>query len=273
MTNSGGTVFRLLYDREQPGRSGELDVPDLAELYRHPPGSGSGWLRTNFVCTLDGAISGPDGRSGSINTVSDHHVFALHRALADVIMVGAGTVRAEGYRAVDLADWQHELRASLGLAAFPTLAVVTGSRDLDPEIARPDHDHGPVLIITTPQPAGRLQPFAAAGAQVLELADPGGRVPLAGAVAALVGTGLPRILCEGGPRLHRDLLAAGVVDELSLTLAPLVVGGSARRSTDGPPLPDPTAFRLQHVVGADDETLFASYGRVPDVTAPDRSGR
>ena len=275
MSNSPGTGFRLLYDREHPGRSGELDASGLAELYRHPVGSGAGWLRTNFVSTLAGAISGPDGRSGSINTVSDHRVFAIHRALADVIMVGAGTVRTEGYRAVDLADWQHELRGSLGLPAYPTLAVVTASLDLDPEIARPDHDHGPVLIISTPQPTGGLGPFVAAGAQVLELGDPGGQVPLGAAVAELVGAGLPRILCEGGPRLHRDLLAAGVVDELSLTLAPVAVGGTSRRSTDGPPLPDPAAFRLQHVACADDETLFASYRRTPGRSAPagvDRPG-
>ena len=112
------------------------------------PGRRAAWVRTNFVASLDGSISGPDGRSGSINTPSDQRVFALHRALADVILVGAQTVRTEGYRAVDLADWQREVRKREGLADFPTLAIVTGSLDLDPALATPAHPHGPVVIIT-----------------------------------------------------------------------------------------------------------------------------
>ena len=74
-------------------------------------------VRSNFVATLDGSIQGLDGRSGSINTDSDHEIFALHRALADVILVGAGTVRGEGYRAVDLQPWQRSLRAGGGSGA------------------------------------------------------------------------------------------------------------------------------------------------------------
>ena len=70
------------------------------------PREAGAWLRTNFVATLDGSVQGPDGRSGSINTASDHHVFALHRALADAVVVAGGTARNEGYRAVDLAPWQ-----------------------------------------------------------------------------------------------------------------------------------------------------------------------
>ncbi len=106
-------------------------------------------MRSNFVATLDGSVQGLDGRSGSINTESDHEVFALHRGLADVILVGAGTVRDEGYRAVDLEPWQTSLRAAEGLAPFPTLVVITGSLRLDPAFADPPYEHGPVLVVTS----------------------------------------------------------------------------------------------------------------------------
>ena len=98
-------AMRLLYDRSDPTITGEISDDRLVELYRHRlPQTGAAAVRTNFISSLDGSVQGPNGRSGSINTPSDHHVFAVQRALADVrILVGAGTVRKEGYRAVDLA--------------------------------------------------------------------------------------------------------------------------------------------------------------------------
>ena len=75
------------------GAPRRVDESELIELYRLPAPEGRGWLRTNFVMSLDGSVQGPDGRSGTINTASDHHVFALQRALADAVLVGANTVR------------------------------------------------------------------------------------------------------------------------------------------------------------------------------------
>ena len=158
-----------LPSRRSWARRGSVQVGRgrLDRVYRHPAGlGGRAWLRTNFVATLDGSISGADGRSGSINTASDQHVFGLHRALADVILVGAQTVRTEGYRAVDLADWQREIRSRQGLRPFPTLAVVSRSLDLDPAMAYPDRPHGSVMIITTGHPTTELEPFRTAGIEV-----------------------------------------------------------------------------------------------------------
>ena len=107
------------------GERGPVGDAELVELYRHPAPEAGAWLRTNFVTSLDGSVQGPDGRSGSINTASDHHVFALHRALADAVVVAGGTARNEGYRAVDLAPWQQAIRQAEGLAPHPTLVVVT----------------------------------------------------------------------------------------------------------------------------------------------------
>ena len=242
---------------------GDLTEAELRKLYRHPvPRPGRVWLRSNFVTSLDGSIQGPDGRSGSINTTSDQHLFALHRAHADAILVGAQTVRAEGYRAVDLAPWQRELRAQEGLSDFPVLAVVTRSLDLDPAIAASgDLAVGAVLVLTT---AGKtrveLGPLEAAGIQVVQLPGATG-VDLSAVTVHLARSGLQRVLCEGGSRLHRDLLAANLLDELSLTLAPVVVGGAGSRITAGDPLPAAAAFELTSALYADDGTLFVNYRR------------
>jgi riboflavin biosynthesis pyrimidine reductase len=258
MTRVPRPEVQLLFDAT--GRSpGVLDDDGLVELYRYPD-DGRRRLRTNFVASLDGSVQGADGRSGGINTPSDHHVFALHRALADAVVVGAGTVRHEGYRAVDLQPWQRELRARLGLHPFPTLVIITASANLDPSIATPAHgEGGPVMIITT---GGKrdddLAPFRSAGITVVEHGD---WIDLEAALDRLAEAGRPRLLCEGGPGLHRDLLAAGLVDELSLTLAPVVVGGVGLRTTSGPGLPAALPFDLAFALCADDQTVFTSYRR------------
>jgi riboflavin biosynthesis pyrimidine reductase len=254
-------AVQLIFDRSGSVR-GPLGDPDLVELYRHPAPEAGGWLRSNFVTSLDGSIQGPDGRSGSINTASDQHIFAIHRALADAVLVAAGTARNEGYRAVDLAPWQQAIRQAEGLAPLPTLVVVSASGHLNPIMAQPVvGTGGPVVVATTEgKPTGALDSLRSAGIEVLELGT--GTVDLPRLVDELAGRGLPRLLCEGGPHLHRDLLASGLVDELSLTLAPVVVGGAGARTTSGGPLPAPVGFELQFSLLGDDGALFTSYRRL-----------
>ena len=264
MTRPG---LQLIFDRSGSAPGVDLDDADLVELYRYPD-DGRRRLRTNFVSSLDGSVQGPDGRAGGINTPSDHHVFALHRAVADAVVVGAGTVRQEGYRAVDLQPWQREIRTSLGLAPYPALVVVTASAQLDPAIATPAQgEGGPVVVLTTSgKPDAELAPLRAAGVEVIE---EGEQIDLAAALDRLAGQGRPRLLCEGGPSLHRALLAAGLVDELSLTLAPVVVGGKGLRSTSGEALADVVSFELSFALHAADGTLFTSYrARSPSAPAP-----
>lgn len=253
--------MRLLYDAG--GRpAGPVTDADLVGLYRWPAGDGGRpAIRSNFVASLDGSIQGLDGRSASINTPSDHRVFALHRALADAILVGAGTVRAERYRAVDLRPWQLDLRRAEGLAPYPTLVVISGSLRLDPALADPPYEHGPVIVLTAAERTdAELARFRDAGAQVLR-SPAGHRIELAWVAEELVSRGLTRVLCEGGPTLHRDLIAAGLLDELSLTLAPYAVGGVGLRSTAGDPLPVRADHDLRLVLLSDDQTLFTGYRR------------
>ena len=208
-------------------------------------------------------MQGLDGRSGSINTESDHEIFALLRALSDVIMVGAGTIRAEGYQAVDLRPWQRSIRSAEGLAPFPILVVVTRSLHLDPAFAAPPVEHGPVIVVTSgDHEPGTIEPLRDAGAEVLQV--PGPTVNLGWVLDSLAARGERRILTEGGPSLHRDLLAAGLVDRLSLTLAPSVVGGVGHRSTSGAALPERADFDLDFVLLGDDQTLFTDYRRQRD---------
>lgn len=217
--------MRLLLDETgtlAPGTS--VDPDALARLYAPPAVE---WLRVNFVSTLDGASSGADGLTGSINTDADHIVFDLLRRLSDVVLVGAGTVRAEGYQ---------RLREEDGGA--PPLAVVSNSGRMPPALLSPAPDRGGALLITREAAAAEhLAEARNALGDDAVLVCGHDEVDLSEARRALASRGLRRVLSEGGPSLFGALLAAGAVDELDLTWVPALVGGGARaRITAGPDL-------------------------------------
>jgi riboflavin biosynthesis pyrimidine reductase len=232
----------------------DLDDEDLARLYAYPAQPDRAWVRANFVSTLDGSATGPDGRTGTINTESDVRVFAALRALSDVVLVGAGTVRAEGYRAVQVRESWRQVRASLGLAPVPTLAVVSRSLALPEALLDPPEGGGPVLVVTVAdvdpdrrdEIESRLGPRSVmtAGEQTVEVAR---------CLDELAARGLPRVLCEGGPALLSELAAGGLLDELCLTLSPLLVGGTGPRIAHGLPLD--VTFRLEHLIETQDVLL------------------
>ncbi|MFL1378020.1 dihydrofolate reductase family protein [Nocardiopsis protaetiae] len=197
----------------------------LAVLYAHP----ERWTRANMVATLDGAGTGPDGLTGSINTEPDHEVYRLLRDLADVVLVGAGTARAEGYR-------RPGPRVRPGRTPCPDVAVVSRSALVPPGLAAPAEGRGGAWMVTR---AGAGEE-AIEGARALLGADRvlvhgDAEVDLAAALADLADRGLSRVLCEGGPSLLADVAAHGLLDELCLTTVPLLAGGDARRIAFGVP--------------------------------------
>lgn len=203
---------------------GPRSTEQLLRGYAAPSGQ---WVRANFVTTLDGHATGGDGLSGSINSKADKVVFDVLRALADVVVVGAGTIRAEGYGRLRTHDPELvEARRAAGRSEHPLLAVVTASGDLPEKVLAPDPYAGDLLVLCADAVRDDLARRLGEGAVIACGAD---TVEPARAIEALHGRGLDQVLTEGGPHLLGGWLSAGVLDELCLTLRPLVVGGTGPR--------------------------------------------
>jgi riboflavin biosynthesis pyrimidine reductase len=236
------------------GRSGLRDA-DLAALYTYPPGP---WLRANMVASVDGAAQ-LDGVTKGLSSDADRHLFALLRTLADVIVVGAATVRTERYAPVR----QHELWPDLrpGRTPTPPIAVVTARLDLDPDsrlIASAPPSARTIIITTAQAPADR-RVLLDGPAEIIVAGQES--VDLKAAVAALADRGHRRILAEGGPHLLAQIAAAGLLDELCLTTGPLLAGpGPGRIPAGALPSGPAQPLDLAHVL-EDGGSLFCRYVR------------
>ncbi|MGS0687029.1 pyrimidine reductase family protein [Nakamurella sp. GG22] len=258
--NSGPAVGEL------PSGPGADD--ELAALYAWPPlpdpvsggTSADPWkasprvVRANMIASLDGGAT-LNGRSGGLGNPADEHLFALLRDLADVILVGAGTVRAEGYGGIRLPSERAARRLRWGFGAEPPpIAVVTG-RGLDPGSPLFVDTRTPPIVITTEQGADTVP----AGVRVIVAGTD--RIDPAVAIDALAGLGLRRIHCEGGPALLAALAAGGLLDEYCLTIAPLMLGSRA-----APVLPielqDPLGWELV-TAAVSGNHLFTRYRKIP----------
>jgi riboflavin biosynthesis pyrimidine reductase len=218
----------------------DVDHDALVAAYRYP--DGGPWLRAKMVASLDGSAV-KDGRSGGLGGPADKAVFDVLRGLADVVLVGAGTARAEGYRAMRPKAPYAGLRATEGQRPTPALALVTGSLDLDPDSALFGGVERTVVITHAGADASARDRLAA----VADVVVAGERsVDIGVALDELTARGLRRVLCEGGPSLLADVAAAGRLDELCLTLSPQVVGGDGPRITHGPDLD--TRWTLAHLL-------------------------
>lgn len=224
------------------------DVAAYVATEARPAPPGRPWLLVNMIASLDGAVT-VEGRSGGLAGPADKAMFSALRAMADVVLAGAGTVRAESYGPPRPSDATRAARGQRGQSEAPRLAIASRSLDLDLDQPLFTKAEAPPFVLTCGDaPADRLD----AVAQVAELIVTGDvTVDLPEALAALHDRGVRTITCEGGPHLNGDLLLADLIDEWALTLAPVLVGGDARRSSTGPLAPAPRAMHLDRLLEGD----------------------
>lgn len=212
------------------------------------------WVMANFVAGLDGAVA-VDGRVGPLTSPSDQVVFHLLRSLADVVLVGAGTVRAEGYGPMQLSSRQRQERRARGQPSVPPVAVVSANLGLDPNSTFfSAAEAQPIVICPRAADSGRRANLER-DARILAVGEQ--RVDLGEALLALYACGMRLVLCEGGPALMSELLEGGLLDELCLTLAPLI-GGDPLQLLGERADSTLTRFELAHVLHHGDE-LYLRY--------------
>ncbi|MGW0955217.1 pyrimidine reductase family protein [Streptomyces sp. NPDC002545] len=253
---AGGTsVPGALVDRE-------WTFAELAAAYAYPERGAAvrePWLRANMVATLDGAAQ-HEGRSQPISSAADMRIFGTLRALADVVVVGAETVRQEGYRPARARAEFTAPREAAGQGPAPAIAVVTASLELDFSLPLFTSPLVPTLVLTGAAAAPeRIAAAERAGARVV-IAGDGVGVDPARAVRALAELGHTRLLTEGGPRLLGQMVASGVLDEMCLTVSPMLTAGDAQRIAGGPSVAVPQRFTLASLL-EDDGFLFGRYRR------------
>jgi len=200
-----------------------IDRDAMRDAYAYAEGGG---LRVNFVSSLDGAAT-VDGRSGGLGGEDDQQLMGVLRSLADVVLVAGGTLRREGYGALRLGPENAAWRRANGRTPHPRLAIVSSSLAFAASDAIfADAPERPIVVTHAASSPDRR----AALADVADVHVAGDdAVDLREAVDALAHLGHGDLLCEGGPTLFGDLLDAGLVDELCLTLGPVLVGGDGPR--------------------------------------------
>ncbi len=231
------------------------------ELYPalpRPRPAGRPWLMVNMISSADGAIA-VDGTSGALGNPADQAVFSAVRACADWIVAAAGTVRAERYSLPRPGAESLRARRAAGRADRPRLAVVSASLHLGLDLPlfadqRPGDDL-PVILTGRDAPAGAVESLAPV-AEVVRLGS--ARPQPAEILAELDRRGAGVVLSEGGPSFNGQLADAGMIDELCLSVAPLVAGGASPRIVHGSLRTVPLDLAIDHLLEASD-TLFVRY--------------
>ncbi|OBF53795.1 hypothetical protein A5756_15215 [Mycobacterium sp. 852002-53434_SCH5985345] len=219
-------------------------ITELASFYADPPPG----VRANMIFSADGAAAF-GGRAGPLSCPIDQQLLKTLRGFADVVLVGAGTARAENYGPVRLLDPAR--------TAPPPIAVISRSGRLPSRLfGDPDQ---PPIVVTCAHAAAARDEFGDGGRHVLVAGEESVDVARAGAL--LRARGLHRILCEGGPTVLDELVEADAVDEICVTLAPKLAASQpvGQRLTPSS-LPAPVTMRLEHALACDGY-LFLKYRR------------
>lgn len=246
------TIIRQVW----PESSGRALTDDAVLTAYGPlvPPAGRPAVRVNFVASLDGA-SAVAGHSAGLSSPADQRLLTLLRVECDALMVGAGTLRQERYGSVRMASEQQRQRQDRGRHPHPVLVIVSARLELDPGHAMfADAPVRPIVVTSAAAPADRRRALSSVS-EVLVCGETA--VDLAAAVGALAALGQRLVLSEGGPRMFGALLADGLVDELCLTVSPLLAGPGADRVVTGSPTPM-RPMRLVHLL-TDGAALFTRY--------------
>ena len=244
-----GTHFTLLGHGQDRG---PLDDERLSDLYAYPPDLARCWVRGNAITSLDGGAT-TDGTSGGLGGSGDRRLFRVLRELADVIVVGAGT---------EMTAAQRTGRRRRGQPEVPHIALITRSGRLERDLPVLTRTEVPPLVLTSDAAADAAQSLLGAAAEVIACSGADtAEVDPAVALAVLADRGLRRALCEGGPTLTGTLIEHGLLDELCLTTAPMLVGGSAPRIATGH---GHVLVHLErrHLLTDDEGYLYGRYARV-----------
>ncbi|MEE9178835.1 MAG: dihydrofolate reductase family protein [Acidimicrobiia bacterium] len=211
------------------------------------------WVMFNMVESVDGGTA-VDGGASALNDADDRALFLAMRAVADVVLMGAETIRSESMGPVRISEEMRRHRAHAGLEGVPKMVILTRSLSLDPN-ARvfSDPDERPTILTGNGVDQDRLDALSKV-ADVAQIDNLDGNGIVAHLSAARV------ILCEGGPTINSVLMAAGMVDEINITMSPMLALGESRRIAFGEPLQPPIDMRLDRIVSGD-RSLFLRYVR------------
>ncbi|GAC1413661.1 MAG: pyrimidine reductase family protein [Mycobacterium sp.] len=240
------------------GSTDSVDDGRLADLYAYPDGMQTCWVRGNMIASLDGGAT-DHGTAGGLAGPGDRAVFALMRHAADVVLVGAATVRIENYSGAQLSVAARQARQRRGQAEVPPIAVVTQSGVLDPNALLFTRTEVPPLILTCKRSVEDTRSRLGAVAEVVDASGPlSDTVDGATVLKLFAERGLYRVLTEGGPLFLGSLIEKDLLDELCLTVAPILVGGVARRIVSGQGQVH-TKLRRTHVLSDAEGYLYTRY--------------
>lgn len=235
-----------------------VDEGRLTDFYAYPDDLQSCWVRGNMIASLDGGAT-DDGKAGGLAGAGDRALFAMLRHLADVIVVGAATVRIENYSGAQFSVAQRQARQRRGQTEIPPIAVITRAGGLDPSARLFTRTEVPPLILTSARSVADTRSRLGAVAEVIDASgpDPDAADP-AMVLKILAERGLFRVLTEGGPHFLGSLIENELLDELCLTFAPVLVGGAAKRTVTGVGSVH-SKMRRAHLLADDEGYLYSRY--------------
>ena len=227
---------------------------DIRETFESRP-----WILLNMVNSVEGFISF-EGKAAGLSGPADKNIYQIIRGLADIILVGAGTIRTENYKAPRTPEGTlAEFRESRNQEKRPRIAVISGELNLDPEMGLFAENHPedkPPLIYSKNASLEKNGSLFSSSAEVIGFQED--ELNILKIVENLSKQKAKIVVCEGGPSLNAHLLAADVIDEFCLSISPRAVGGEISAPLLEQPVDSPTALSLDRII-LEDEFLFCRY--------------